>query len=478
MNACEQQLRTELRAESELITPGSLRPLDLSRADGLASERPFSPAGGSDRRRPPLAWLAPVATAAAVALIVAATAIISHHGPSTGPQPGSGASRPTAGEISDVTVLNASDAWAVGYLDIGQTRLSNMTDVPLIEHWNGANWQRVATPTEPDLQLNSIAGTSANDLWAVGEAANGPSPFNPVIMHWNGHDWRLQRFAAASKAGLLEDVTVRSSTDAWAVGQTGGQPFGALILHWDGSTWSQVPAPAQPPKSYRFLHGVTAISAHDAWAVGSTIEPRTSASSLFIIHWNGSSWTQVPTPQLRAEFPSLQSVAAGPDGTVWAAGLAGGDHLTPLALRWTGAAWQQVAVPIPGLNAGLEAITVLSPDNVWAAGGGDDPSATMILHWNGSTWTRMSAGANFPGRVNGLTATSDSDIWAAGFRGNAGAGVPQILHWNGSKWSRSFGPSSTSGLFENSSCGPYTQCATPSGSPTDSPTATPTASHS
>lgn len=448
MNAPEQQLRTELRAESELITPGSLRPLDLSQAQDRAS------VGGkaSGRRRPQLAWLAPVAAAVSVAVITAVVAIGSLYGPNTGPEPGA-AGRPTAGFLQGVAAFSARDVWAVGSLDIGQTRYSNLTSVPLIVHWNGSKWRQYPEPTlrGSDEELNSIAGTSPDNLWAVGVRDEGASPFEPLIMHWNGHAWQLQRFKAATKAGRLNAVAARSATDAWAVGQTGGHVPGALILHWNGRTWNQVPAPA----SEGTLLSVTAISASDAWAVGSRAN-----NGQEIMHWNGSSWAQVPDPHLRGVPPVLRDVVADSAGTVWVAGFAGGQHPAALLLRWTGTSWQRVAVPKMGPVDRLAAIDILSSRDIWAVGGGSAGPKTVILHWNGVAWTRMiTRGTMFTGGLNGLAAGSPSDIWAVGFRGSYFGGVPQVLHWNGSNWKRVYGPASTKGLHENSSCGPYSNCS-------------------
>jgi hypothetical protein len=460
VNTVEQQLRAELRAESELITQGSLRQPDFRQLDDPAPARPLAGelAGGGRRQR--LAWLAPVAAAAAVAVIVATAAVVSRHGPSAGPEP-SGAGKPTAGEINAVAAFSARDVWAVGSLNLDRPQGSDAS-VPLVEHWNGFKWRRVPVPADPALsELNAIAGTSSDNLWAVG---GGFGAFKPVILHWDGRAWRVQRLAA-NKAGNLRAVAVTSATDAWAVGQTGGRVPGALILHWNGKTWSKVPAPAATGD--RFLSGVAATSARDVWAVGSAVDPRSSSSGLYIIHWNGSSWTQVPASHLHAVQPVLESAAAGPDGTIWAAGLTDGDHTATLLMRWTGTAWQRVAGGTRGLGDATYAIAVLSARDVWAAGGGASDRNTVILHWNGTAWTRIAApGATFPGRINGLAATSADDIWAVGYRGADGyAGVPQILHWNGSKWSRSFGPASTSGLNETSSCGPYCNDSPPSNTP-------------
>jgi hypothetical protein len=81
VNAMEDRLRTELRAESELITRDGLKPLSLDPRDG--SQPATAPrratrgrsAPGWTRRWP--AWVAPVAAAAAVAAVITGTLSIS-----------------------------------------------------------------------------------------------------------------------------------------------------------------------------------------------------------------------------------------------------------------------------------------------------------------------------------------------------------------------------------------------------------------
>jgi hypothetical protein len=63
-------------------------------------------------------------------------------------------------------------------------------------------------------------------------------------------------------------VAATSPTDAWAVGipytNTGTK---SLIEHWDGTTWTRVPTPN--PNSDSYLSAVAATSPANAWAVGS-----------------------------------------------------------------------------------------------------------------------------------------------------------------------------------------------------------------
>jgi hypothetical protein len=97
-------------------------------------------------------------------------------------------------------------------------------------------------------------------------------------------------------------VSTDSATGAWAVGyydtnSTTDEP--SLILHWNGTSWTQISSPDPGGTGESLLNGVSAISANDAWAVGSyNTDPSTttSDSQSLILHWNGKSWTKVSSP--------------------------------------------------------------------------------------------------------------------------------------------------------------------------------------
>ena len=62
----------------------------------------------------------------------------------------------------------------------------------------------------------------------------------------------------------LWGVAVLSPCNAWAVGDY--DPGQTLIAHWDGASWTQVPSPN--PAIPSRLFGVHALSASNVWAVG------------------------------------------------------------------------------------------------------------------------------------------------------------------------------------------------------------------
>ena len=65
----------------------------------------------------------------------------------------------------------------------------------------------------------------------------------------------------------------------------------------------------------------------------------------------------------------------------------------PLVLHWNGTAWAQVASPNPGGRTGtcLTGVSALSASDAWAVGATDpfgSATKTVILHWNGSSWSQ------------------------------------------------------------------------------------------
>jgi len=104
---------------------------------------------------------------------------------------------------------------------------------------------------------------------------------------------------------------------AWAVGTSATPYYSAtsgastVIVHWDGTTWTRIPSPN--PGSESYLRGVAATSPTDAWAVGNSYTA-TGLKSV-IEHWDGTAWTPVPS-----QNSPLYGVAATSPANAWAVG--------------------------------------------------------------------------------------------------------------------------------------------------------------
>ena len=188
----------------------------------------------------------------------------------------------------------------------------------------------------------------------------------------------------------LNGVAVLSSCNAWAVGSYGsgsGSGSGAdqtLILHWNGTAWRRVVLPSPDPDNPgRSLTGVAVISPRNAWAVGLSFASDTGPSQTLILHWNGTAWKRVKSPNRRGEN-FLQGVAATSTRNAWAVGSSlNGTAYQTLIEHWNGTAWRLVASPnLSSTGNGLTGVAASSARNAWAVGAYDSGTGrqTFALH--------------------------------------------------------------------------------------------------
>src|SRR5438094_1749709 len=208
-----------------------------------------------------------------------------------------------ANSLSSVAAVADNDVWVVGWAFNAQLNAYRT----VTEHWNGTNWSLVRSPnaTTGYNFLNGVAVVSANDVWAVGQAATG-STYRTLVEHWNGTAWTIVYSPnVLGFSNTLQAVNVISANDIWAVGYSTDTNFNnfTLTLHWNGATWSIVPSPTVNDD---ILFGVNAIASNDVWAVGRSQQEAVTLT----IHWNGSNWSVVPSPNDGFEDNILFGVAA------------------------------------------------------------------------------------------------------------------------------------------------------------------------
>src|ERR1700719_2175566 len=137
---------------------------------------------------------------------------------------------------------------------------------------SAADWEIIASPNS-GTQANSLSSVDAaadNDVWAAGWGWNKAlSAYRTVIQHWNGATWLLVKSPNTTNGyNLLNGVAVVASNDVWTVGQAAnGNTYNTLVEHWNGRTWSVVPSPNVVGSS-SVLTALSVFSATDIWAVG------------------------------------------------------------------------------------------------------------------------------------------------------------------------------------------------------------------
>ena len=168
-----------------------------------------------------------------------------------------------------------------------------------------------------------------------------------------------------------------SSSDVWVFGEPDipGADLGAW--HYNGHTWTQV-------ASGHGLEGGSGLSASDIWAF----------DGADVAHWNGSTWSRtsvkslLPAKQLLND-PALTGIFEQSRHSVYA--IANGqlqDEGGPLViLHWNGSAWSKVA----GGNFGFGKLQQVSSDGhggLWLPMPGFGGQKSYVLHYSGGHLTQ------------------------------------------------------------------------------------------
>ncbi|MDQ2808755.1 MAG: hypothetical protein M3Z04_17900 [Chloroflexota bacterium] len=324
-------------------------------------------------------------------------------------------------------------------------------------------WHLVAGPDtqiEGPANLNAVAASGPNDVWAVGERRNF-SQGGGLAEHWDGARWTL---TAGLGDTVPRAVAVPAPGDAWAVGFD--------IKRWDGSRWNVVPLqldlepqPAGSTVNY-LLYGVAGTARDDVWAVGVIQRSRFPSGGTppqeeaLTIHWDGSRWSRVAVGDASRPQISLQALTMINHNDVWAAGyrLDTDAGQVPITLHWDGTRWTIITLAGTGDPPSIQALAAAGPQDVWLVGSqthyvplppGTPPPYSqpqeqpLIEHWDGSRWSIVPGTGlgGVAGALRAVSARSSTDAWAVGYQG------PEFrtltLHWDGVHWTRLDSPNLT-----------------------------------
>lgn len=348
------------------------------------------------------------------------------------PTPGIG---PGSDSLADVVALSGTSAFAVG--SFSTQGIGQQLQQTLAERWDGSAWARSVTPSpgEEYAELAGTGGTGPDDEWAVGDNATAGTT---LIEHHVASGWSVVASPNAVPppgANALAAVSADATDDAWAVGSyqaSGSDPQLPLAEHWDGRTWTVVSTPSLAGTSAVFS-AVDVIAPDDAWAVG-------YGDGLPLIeHWNGTHWT-VKTFSGALEGMQLTGVTSSASDDVWAVGsytfYSGGTYVTDsLAVHNDGSAWSIVSTPNPGgfyIYDPLDAVTAISPTDVWAVGASS--GQLMTDHWDGTSWTATLVAGTQSTVMTGVSATDADDVWVSGWTYPNDVQQTLAAHYDGTSW--------------------------------------------
>jgi hypothetical protein len=346
---------------------------------------------------------------------------------------------PQGNYLYGVTCLSASDCWSVGFYSNGTAYQT------LIERWNGTSWTTVSSPNTNVAQNNelfSVSCASDSDCWATGyyvmtDPVTGATTSQTLIERWDGATWAIASspnttaaVTGAMQTNRLSSVTCVSASDCWAVGYYSvcdpvtDCTAQTLIERWNGTSWAIVTSPNVSTTEDSILRGVTCASASNCWAVGYSVG--TTYQTTLVEHWDGTSWAIVSSPNSsNTQHNLLFGVTCASATNCWAIGIYyNGSAYQTLIERWDGTSWAIVTSPNTSATTYNElfSVTCGSSSNCWAVGYYIAGSAyqTLILGWDGASWSVVNSPNTISTQDNVLTAVtciSVSDCSAVGYYG-------------------------------------------------------------
>jgi hypothetical protein len=102
--------------------------------------------------------------------------------------------------------------------------------------------------------------------------------------------------------------------------------------------------------------------------------------------------------------------------------------------------WHVVPTPSPQETQQLNGVSAWSDSNAWAAGYSYDvgsPTQPLLVHWDGTAWTEI-PGPTFSGQgaiARGIVQTGPSEAWVAGLRDDSPPPALLLERWDGTAWS-------------------------------------------
>jgi hypothetical protein len=299
--------------------------------------------------------------------------------------------------LASVWGSSATDVWAVG-------------NQGLIAHFDGSRWE-VAESEEPDGSLVYTARgvwlERPNDVWIIegDRIRHGTGWKGPKATEWSTFRYPVMSgyvsYLPAAVHGLGDTVWVghlrhyeRTPVERFS-GWVDGKPGAPEAL----SVWTQQ------------IRTITTARADEVWfagfcyrALGRACAFRASrpaaAPDAGLADW------EVTEFDARTELPLTGAWAHGDD--VWLVGEGGAIRRVTASTRPT-KKFDFVGSPV---TTDLNGIFGFGPDDVWVVG-----EASTVLHWDGTSWTKLSTpfdGAPNKPRLLSVWGSSAKDVWIAG----------------------------------------------------------------
>lgn len=189
------------------------------------------------------------------------------------------------------------------------------------ERWLHGRWQllRAPLPAHGRSAFDALAPVPGSGR-VLGIGSNWGTQPHPYAAVWTGSRWKPMSFANRV-LGEANAAVAFNNHSAWLTGYRSLKTSTAtLAAHWNGSRWRAVSSPSRNGAALYALaaNGPSDIWASGHWFWGNGCSFQACGERSFVMHYDGSTWTRVPSPN-----PNPWHTNVGPDSYyTWFSGLA------------------------------------------------------------------------------------------------------------------------------------------------------------
>ncbi len=296
-----------------------------------------------------------------------------------------------------------ADGTAVG---IGNS--TNDPRIQVLRYYDGLDWSEQSLPGEFDGFVFGAAGSTPNgEAWFAGTRSVSVYEIDVVFMRvYAGTIDSVDTMRTAIGYGAPVDISATSSSDVWVLSSRGD------VFHYNGSSWTVTDVPPVFVDQRLESKGIYAITPDNVWIAGYGSIGK-NADHGYVQHWNGNSWQVISTPYQDNLYSSFfRDIDGSGANDIWIVG----ENSYPqeaILLHWNGSSWTKK--PGQSSNVSMSRVMAMEPDNAWAApitikGNG-------MSYWNGSSWN-LASELVFP--ANAIVSVRDvekadiCDAWVVG----------------------------------------------------------------
>jgi hypothetical protein len=264
--------------------------------------------------------------------------------------------------LNAIAASGPDDIWVVG----GRYGATGSAPVPIAIHWDGEAWTRFHVPgaiVSPSLgggggNLEHVTAAGHDNVWAVGYGKSFDDGNNDsLIVHWNGAGWKRSSWSGGDTGA---GISVGRDGRVWAVGSTSKEFTELEAAVRSGGVWQSAGVSWENDWWESWLFGVAATGAN-VWAVGGYYQP--DQTGPIIERWQDGLFVIVPVEgQIDQGFTGVTEVrshafALGADSTAG-----------PVIERWRNGTWRPVHIPAGWATRLLTSIAAGPDGSIWAVG--------------------------------------------------------------------------------------------------------------